>query len=171
VEVSRPKTWYEFHASKFEGDTAHLTLEEKGAYLTLLNFHFLHDSIPTDINRIRNILRTSKQNARKILDALDWFFTEKDGLLHPVKSYTGDDNRLPWNEWREIREEIFTRDGHVCAYCGDTDGPHEIDHICPVSRGGSNDPSNLTVACVPCNRSKGTDLWKPKFSEQKLTDG
>lgn len=32
----------------------------------------------------------------------------------------------------------------------------EVEHIVPVSRGGSNDTANLTVACRRCNRRKGT---------------
>lgn len=33
--------------------------------------------------------------------------------------------------------------------------PHELDHVYPASRGGRSDADNLTVACRPCNRSKG----------------
>ncbi len=70
----------------------------------------------------------------------------------------------------------------ACAYCGDIhtitiqlqrDGrPARIsqsvmalDHIHPVSRGGSNDASKLTLACYSCNASKGARLvgqWKPR---------
>lgn len=32
---------------------------------------------------------------------------------------------------------------------------HEIDHVMPESHGGTNSPSNLVLACLPCNRSKG----------------
>jgi 5-methylcytosine-specific restriction endonuclease McrA len=31
----------------------------------------------------------------------------------------------------------------------------EIDHIRPVSRGGTNDPDNLQVLCRDCNAGKG----------------
>lgn len=54
-----------------------------------------------------------------------------------------------------LRAEIFERDGMCCAYCGSTSGPHEIDHVFPVSRGGKTDQENLVIACRPCNRSKG----------------
>lgn len=53
-----------------------------------------------------------------------------------------------------IRKAVFERDGEVCAYCGDQTGPFELDHITPVALGGGNEPSNLTVACKPCNSSK-----------------
>lgn len=54
-----------------------------------------------------------------------------------------------------VRDGIYIRDGFVCAYCGNCDGPFHIDHIHPVAKGGTNDPKNLTVACVRCNISKG----------------
>lgn len=39
-----------------------------------------------------------------------------------------------------------------CAYCG---GPADtLDHIVPVSRGGTNVWYNLTAACRPCNSRK-----------------
>lgn len=56
--------------------------------------------------------------------------------------------------WSIRRASILERDGPVCAYCATEDGPFEIDHVIPISRGGSHEPDNLTVACRPCNRSK-----------------
>lgn len=48
---------------------------------------------------------------------------------------------------------------HKCGYCGDKvckSNPPTIDHMVPLSRGGSNDLDNLTIACVSCNAKKGT---------------
>lgn len=42
---------------------------------------------------------------------------------------------------------------HKCCECGATE-PLEIDHIVPISKGGTSDPSNLQVLCRPCNRRK-----------------
>lgn len=58
-------------------------------------------------------------------------------------------------EWYALRAIVFERDGYVCAYCGDEEGPHEIDHILSLARGGTSHLSNLCVACRPCNASKG----------------
>lgn len=59
-----------------------------------------------------------------------------------------------------VRKMVFARHGEVCAYCATTDGPFEIDHIVPIALGGGNDLKNLTVACAPCNRSKGAQTLK-----------
>ena len=55
----------------------------------------------------------------------------------------------------EVREYVLERWRRRCAYCDATNVPLEVDHIEPRSRGGSDRPSNLTLACVPCNRDKG----------------
>jgi 5-methylcytosine-specific restriction endonuclease McrA len=39
-----------------------------------------------------------------------------------------------------------------CSYCGTP--AEQIDHIVPVSRGGSSDWDNLTAACGGCNQEK-----------------
>lgn len=54
------------------------------------------------------------------------------------------------------RFEVFKRDEFTCLYCG-RKSPEvvlEIDHIVPVSAGGTDDPINLTAACWDCNRGK-----------------
>lgn len=40
-----------------------------------------------------------------------------------------------------------------CVYCG-KDSELTIDHAMPMSRGGRNDWSNITIACGDCNRRK-----------------
>lgn len=42
-----------------------------------------------------------------------------------------------------------------CAYCEIGVAKPELDHRIPICRGGSNDISNIAVACGPCNRRKG----------------
>ncbi|MFI8232156.1 RNA-guided endonuclease IscB [Streptomyces sp. NPDC085900] len=43
-----------------------------------------------------------------------------------------------------------------CAYCGATDVPLNIEHLRPRSRGGSSRIANLVLACVSCNKAKGS---------------
>lgn len=50
-----------------------------------------------------------------------------------------------------------------CGYCGQSiywSIPRDIhvDHIHPLSKGGSNNPDNLTLTCHYCNESKGDKL-------------
>lgn len=45
--------------------------------------------------------------------------------------------------------------GDKCAYC-DTplNGGGHVDHKTPISRGGANDPANITICCERCNLAK-----------------
>lgn len=57
---------------------------------------------------------------------------------------------------KRLRFEILRRDNHTCQYCGDRapDVTLHVDHVIPVSLGGSNHPSNLLTACKDCNLGK-----------------
>lgn len=54
----------------------------------------------------------------------------------------------------ERREYLLEKWHRTCAYCGAQQVPLEEEHIIPKSRGGTDRVSNLTLACVPCNRAK-----------------
>lgn len=42
-----------------------------------------------------------------------------------------------------------------CYYCRNAVGDqYHVDHVIPVTRGGTHDPSNLVIACPSCNRHK-----------------
>lgn len=62
-------------------------------------------------------------------------------------------------------QRLYDLQEGCCAYCGKSfDAGYEVDHIVPLSRGGSNDAKNLALACQSCNRSKGNKLiseWSP----------
>lgn len=55
---------------------------------------------------------------------------------------------------RNVRDEVWRRDGGRCIECG-TNAKLEYDHIIPVSRGGSNTARNIQLLCETCNRRKG----------------
>lgn len=61
---------------------------------------------------------------------------------------------------KTTRYEVLRRDNHACRYCG-AKAPFaelEVDHVIPRHHGGTDDPWNLTAACVACNRSKGAGI-------------
>lgn len=48
--------------------------------------------------------------------------------------------------------------GAKCAYCG---GPfNAIDHVIPLSKGGTHWPANLRPACKSCNSHKSASNWR-----------
>lgn len=53
-----------------------------------------------------------------------------------------------------------------CAYCG-TWAANTVDHVQPVTRGGTDDPSNLVSCCYTCNHDKKDrtpDEWRAGVS-------
>lgn len=56
----------------------------------------------------------------------------------------------------KLREEVYTRDGRACLKCGEADRSKlSLDHIEPLSLGGSNSKKNLQTLCIKCNVMKG----------------
>jgi 5-methylcytosine-specific restriction endonuclease McrA len=79
-------------------------------------------------------------------------------IVKEVKPDKGPDTRKVIA--KKIRFNIFKRDGFQCQYCGSVPPTVilEIDHINPVSNGGTNDIDNLITACFDCNRGKSSVL-------------
>lgn len=52
--------------------------------------------------------------------------------------------------------ELFRRDRHLCAYCGQTfhDSKLTRDHIVPRSKGGKDIWTNVVTCCARCNQKK-----------------
>jgi hypothetical protein len=53
---------------------------------------------------------------------------------------------------------LIWRAGESCTWCGRHVGPgdYHIDHLTPRARGGSDDATNLVLACPECNTEKYT---------------
>jgi len=69
-----------------------------------------------------------------------------------------------WN-WRALSRAVKERDGWRCVRCGASGVELHAHHIVPLSRGGSNDMSNLVTLCRACHeaehgRSFGWSSWE-----------
>ena len=57
---------------------------------------------------------------------------------------------------------VASRANHRCEYCGAPEAifnfPFEVEHIIPKSQGGSDEGSNLALACRTCNIYKSSWL-------------
>ncbi len=71
-------------------------------------------------------------------------------LSNSTGTHTGDDIRA-----------LYERQKHKCAACKvkitnnkNNKNKYEVDHVISLVNGGSNDPGNLQLLCMPCNRKK-----------------
>lgn len=73
-----------------------------------------------------------------------------------------------------IKQMVLQRSAGRCWYCGEVLNvagrqTNHIDHVLPVSKGGSNDPDNLVAACRTCNTEKA-DMTLKEFRISKGGD-
>jgi len=87
----------------------------------------------------------------------DWIRTVRFHLAVPriirVLTYA----KLPRQEVKFNRRNLFARDSNTCQYCGKhfTTAELSLDHVIPRSRNGSTTWKNVVCACVKCNVRKG----------------
>ena len=71
----------------------------------------------------------------------------------------------------EMRQIVASRANFVCEYCliaeEDAYFRFQVEHIISRKHGGSSELENLALACVFCNRYKGSDIatLKPETDE------
>jgi len=117
-----------------------------------------------------------KRSVYKEIDHDDfWFVKEMAASVsygHPSEglkyiAYDDSPSRFVRNAWKRVgikskqRVQVLARDGYTCQMCGISrnDGAIlEIDHIHPVSKGGTNELSNLQVLCRDCNAGKSNHI-------------
>jgi len=71
---------------------------------------------------------------------------------------------------REEVETLLESQWYECAYCGADllETSYHLDHVVPVSKGGTSYISNIAAACPSCNRSKGAKDLDEWLSERKV---
>jgi hypothetical protein len=78
------------------------------------------------------------------------------GFLRPWAPETARGKREEWPSRyvsKQIRSDLLSSAQHRCANCSATEHM-EIDHVVPISQGGTGEPGNLRVLCRKCNRKK-----------------
>jgi 5-methylcytosine-specific restriction endonuclease McrA len=87
----------------------------------------------------------------------DWVRTVRMEIAVPKVIRLFGYDRLPKQDVKLNRRNIFARDRNQCQYCGRHFPTSELslDHVLPRSQGGGSTWENLVCACVRCNTRKG----------------
>jgi len=100
--------------------------------------------------------------ARRDFDAADaepyeWVRTVRTDIAVPKVIRLLGYDRLPKQDVKLNRRNIFARDQNKCQYCGGRFPTAELslDHVHPRSQGGTSTWTNLVCCCVSCNARKG----------------
>lgn len=90
-------------------------------------------------------------------DGFDWIHTVRFQIAVPrIIRLLGYD-KLPRQDVKFNRRNIYARDGNKCQYCGKKFSTTELslDHVVPKSQGGKASWDNIVCCCVKCNVRKG----------------
>lgn len=65
-------------------------------------------------------------------------------------------DKLPKQEVKFSRKNIYEHYGNTCCYCGKTFKTNELnlDHVIPRARGGQTNWTNIVLSCISCNSKK-----------------
>lgn len=178
-------TAYEFDRAEFSlcCDFKELTRSQQ-AVLAYATLHCLHSNSGwVEISYVAYGLGMPEDAVRTVLDELHalglayatghqlgdlrWMVTRLAEDLFPIAIGAG--GRPSPKEWARLRALMLERyegEPPCCIYCATTDVSLAVDHLVPVSRGGSNHIENLAFACTPCNSAK-RDKTYSEFMEAR----
>lgn len=173
-ERVQPYAWCSECGAKLDVENAFLawSLESRELYVLevdCLNKYMKFDELMSrplfgitygDLEELVEKGEVSKLDAEDIIEQLKLW-----GIL-PIDSEGNDINGTANRKYgpRSIsnskRYDVLRRDKFQCVLCGasGSEGNLEVDHIVPVSRGGSDDIGNLRCLCFRCNRGKHSKI-------------
>jgi len=69
-------------------------------------------------------------------------------------------DRLPKQDIKFTRQNVFERDRYTCQYCSTRFEAKElnIDHVIPRDKGGKSSWENVVCSCIKCNSRKANHL-------------
>jgi 5-methylcytosine-specific restriction endonuclease McrA len=90
-------------------------------------------------------------------DGFDWIHTVRFQIAVPRIIRLLGYEKLPRQDVKFNRRNIYARDSNRCQYCGRKYPTTELslDHIVPKSQGGKSSWENICCCCVKCNVKKG----------------
>jgi len=138
-EAQRARAWYKDNTERAKENQRRYYVENRTATL----------------ERTRDWYRNNKAQYRA--KKKEWRRNNKDKAAVYARNRRAKQADVAGVHSDEDIQKIRTGQRNKCWWCCQPlNGTHHIDHRIPVSRGGTNDISNLVVSCPPCNLRKHT---------------
>lgn len=111
------------------------------------------DNLPPDINVVVDKYFVRRKRPNSVKKNISPTITASEVFKHLEKTNSSERMLIPQN----VREELYENSGGICGICGKkvSKYTYTIDHVIPLSRGGTNNPDNLRVVHCDCNKLKG----------------
>ena len=90
-------------------------------------------------------------------DGFDWIHTVRMAVAVPKIIRLLGYDKLPRQDVKFNRRNIFARDSNRCQYCGKKYSTIDLslDHVIPRSQAGKTTWDNIVCCCIKCNVKKG----------------
>ncbi len=127
-----------------------------------------------------------KTRLARIVKGHEWYEQNQELFAQYIKDYRADNlarYRVHWKKGRQRRKElkkrqfvapvvfkdIYIRDRGICYLCGQIVPRNQLslDHIIPLSKGGTHEPDNVALAHFSCNSSKGSMSYSDFLHKKK----
>lgn len=150
--MNKPKYWQETDNCRWKTDTKHKCSICGRKSNIAINFKVGDDELFACFLVNRDCSKKAMTRLFNEHESCDFLLTRVVEYENLYKSVTK--TREPIG--LSLRYNVMKRDGFQCCLCGNSgkESRLEIDHIRPVSKGGSNKMKNLQTLCFNCNRGK-----------------
>lgn len=173
-ERLQPFAWCSECRSKLDIEKAFLawSLESKEIYV--LDLDCLHKYNQFDELSFRPLSGTTKADLEELIEKDDISKLDIEKQIEQLKFWgilplkdeeygitnQGEKKYARGSMTNSKRYDVLRRDQFQCVLCGasGSEASLEIDHIIPVSKGGSDDMENLRCLCFRCNRGKQSKI-------------
>lgn len=132
------------------------------------------DRKSADVTKAYNKAYYLANKARIQAATINYYYSNKQNMAQRKKEYAANNQEKvrAWSKTAKVKRRTSERQVKitslelrqwtseqikVCVYCGQScQTDYHIDHIDPLSAGGTHTLNNLTIACKTCNLSKAT---------------
>ena len=140
----------------------YISHSEKGAVIKVSDVSQAQDFHTID-KAVRQLTKTPGK-----CKSFYWIDTDAPEIVESVEQIPQKPVRIKRKNFSsKQRADIYKKSNGICQLCGRkiTFKDMSVDHIIPISKGGSNDINNTQAACLICNRFKA-DIYPQEFFDR-----